>query len=153
MSVSDKQLKMSVSVAWEPPDPSEWREWGEVVGSEWFFDVNSRAEQMLELGLQALRDSLTIYDKAFVVDSSGVGGLSETRASRAAPYGGPQFKKDAREAIGKFELLLGVNTETPEDRGNKHGRSGTEIVAPPAQRVPGSGLMLRREVDPNWLGT
>ena len=46
MSVSDKQLEMSVSVAWEPPDPSEWREWGEVVGSEWFFDVNSRAEQI-----------------------------------------------------------------------------------------------------------
>jgi hypothetical protein len=36
MSVSDKQLEMSVSVVWEPPAPSEWREWGEVPGSEWF---------------------------------------------------------------------------------------------------------------------
>ena len=121
-----------------------------------FSDCRSREDRtrgVLELGLQALRDSLTIYDEAFVVDSSWVGGLSETRAKPAAPYKGAQFKRDARAAIGKFELLLGVNTETPEDRGNKHGRSGTEIVAPPAQRVPGSGLMLRREVDPNWLGT
>ena len=46
MSVSDKQLEMSVSVVWEPPAPSEWREWGEVAGSEWFFDVNSRAEKI-----------------------------------------------------------------------------------------------------------
>jgi hypothetical protein len=46
MSVSDKQLEMSVSVAWEPPDPSEWREWGEVAGSEWFFDVNSRGAKI-----------------------------------------------------------------------------------------------------------
>jgi hypothetical protein len=46
MSVSDKQLEMSVSVVWEPPAPSKWREWGEVAGSEWFFDVNSRAEKI-----------------------------------------------------------------------------------------------------------
>jgi len=286
MSVSDKQLEMSVSVVWEPPAPSEWREWGEVAGSEWFFDVNSRGAKIqvclyshskdlvlvsifnsklitkylaeecgialdndeeltqflrvglsgrategdkivplplsvsvdekqrmqlwvkvrketdyitmllpppsmellavekqiarkvlqnataattrgfsdchsredhtrgvLKNGLQALRDSLTIYDEAFVVDSSRVGGLSETRAKPAAPHNGAQFKRDARAAIGKFELLLGVKTETPEDRGNKHGRSGTEIVAPPSQRVPGGGLLLRRQVDKNWLGT
>jgi hypothetical protein len=40
MSVSDKHLEMSVSVAWE------WREWGEVAGSGWFFDVNSRGAKI-----------------------------------------------------------------------------------------------------------
>jgi hypothetical protein len=263
MSVSDKQLEMSVSVVSEPPAPSEWREWGEVAGSEWFFDVNSRAEKIqlclyshskdlvlvsifasklitkylaeecgialendkeltqllrvglsgrategdkivplplsvtvddeqrlqlrvtvrkgtdniitmllpppsmkllaveeqtarrvlhnataatkrgfsdcrsredrtrgvLKHGLQALRDSLTIYDEAFVVDSSRVGGLSETRAKPAAPYKGAQFKRDARAAIGKFEILLGVKTETPEDLGNKRERPGTDVFS------------------------
>jgi hypothetical protein len=263
------QLEMSVSVVWEPPAPSEWREWGEVAGSEWFFDVNSRAEKIqlclyshskdlvlvsifasqsitkylaeecgialekveltqclrvglsgrategdkivplplsvsvdeeyriqlrvtvrlgddnitmllppppmkllaveeqtalaveeqtarrvlqdataattrgfsdcrsredhtrgvLKNGLQALRDSLTIYDEAFVVDSSRVGGLSETRAKPAAPHNGAQFKQDARTAIGNFEILLGVKTETPEDLGNKRDRDGTDVFS------------------------
>ena len=107
-----------------------------------------RTRGVLKLGLQALRDSLSIYNEAFEIDSSRDGGkgLSETRAKPAAPHNGAQFKRDARAAIGKFELLLGVKAETPEDRGNKHGRSGTEIAQQP--RKP--GLMLRREVDPNW---
>jgi hypothetical protein len=274
MSVSDKQLEMSVSVVLEPPAPSEWREWGEVAGSEWFFDVNSRAEEIqlclyshsrdlvlvstfasqsitkyltnncgieledeeryqclrvglsgrategdkivpvsvsvdeeyriqlrvtvrlgpdnitmllppppkkllaveeqtarrvlqdataattrgfsdcrsredrtrgvLKHGLQALRHSLKIYDEAFVVDSSRVGGLSETRAKPAAPYEGAQFKEDARAAIENFELLLGVNTETHEDLGNKRGRSGTEVFSLLERE---QGLKLRKEVD------
>jgi hypothetical protein len=281
MSVSDKQLEMSVSVVWEPPAPSEWREWGEVAGSEWFFDVNSRGAEIqlclyshskdlvlvsisdskriktyleeecgnalendeeltqllrvglsgrategdkivpvsvsvdeiavgkeyriqlrvtvrkgtdkiitmllpppsmkllaveeqtarrvlhnataattrgfsacrsredrtrgvLELGLQALRDSLTIYDEAFVVDSSRVGGLSETRAKPAAPNKGVQFKVDARAAIGKFEVLLGVKTEIPEDLGNKRERTGTDAFSLLERE---QGLKLRMEVD------
>jgi hypothetical protein len=279
----DTQLEMSV--AWEEPVPSEWREWGEVAGSEWFFDVNSRAEKIqlclyshskdlvlvsvfasklitkylaeecgialendeeltqflrvglsgrategdkivplplsvsvddeqrmqlwvkvrkatdditmllpppsmkllavekqiarkvlqnataatkrgfsacrsredrtrgvLKHGLQALRASLSIYNEAFEVGSSRDGGkgLSETRAKPAAPYEGPQFKRDARAAIEKFEDLLGVKTETPEDRGNKHGRTGKEVVAPPSQQPRKPGLMLRRQVDKTW---
>ena len=111
-----------------------------------------RTRGVLKLGLQALRDSMSTYNEAFEVGSSRDGGkgLSETRAKPAAPYEGPQFKRDARAAIEKFEDLLGVKTETPEDRGNKHGRTGKEVVAPPSQQPRKPGLMLRRQVDKTW---
>ncbi|MFB1019369.1 MAG: hypothetical protein QMC37_03930, partial [Flavobacteriales bacterium] len=62
----------------------------------------------------------------------------------AAPYKGAQFKRDARAAIGKFEILLGVKTETPEDRGNKRERHGTDIHSHLEHE---QGLKLRKEVD------
>jgi len=101
-----------------------------------------RTRGVLKLGLQALRDSMSFYNEAFEVGSSRDGGkgLSETRAKPAAPYEGPQFKRDTKAAIREFELLLGDNTEMPEERGN----TGTEVFSL-LERKP--GLMLRGQMD------